>query len=112
VPLLLYFFATPCELVRPAHRLLRPKTLQQKNKRCNPLVIYITKDTILEKSYGDRRYSNCVNGALNYDPLGLRYFSHLFCVLSATRMSAIDVVCCRENETIAALFPLLLTRVI
>jgi hypothetical protein len=105
-------FAAPRELVRPAHRLLRPKTLQQKNKRCDPLVIYITKEAILEKNDGDRRYSNCVNGALNYDLVGLLYFSHLLCTLSATRMSAVDVVCCRENESIAALFPLLLTRVI
>jgi hypothetical protein len=97
-------FAAPRELVRPAHRLLRPKTLQQKNKRCDPLVIYITKEAILEKNDGDRRYSNCVNGALNYDLVGLLYFSHLLCTLSATRMSAVDVVCCRENESIATLF--------
>src|SRR5215471_10046799 len=57
--------------------------------------MYITKDAI---SRGDRRYTGCATGALNYGLRGQRYFSASV-VRSCGDADVIDVVCCRENRS-------------
>ena len=73
-------------------RTLRPESCDVHHKKCDS-----------KKSRSGCRYTGCVTGAY-YDLRGLRYFLRLLCVVAATRMSSLDVVCCRETNSASPLF--------